>query len=79
MIAAWLEEPKNMVIGFGLGKISAITDGMTTHNAYLGFITNYGLIGLRCSAVSSARWRGRCAAFFRAKGARVTETACWQR
>jgi len=69
VIAAWLEEPKNMVIGFGLGKISAITDGMTTHNAYLGFITNYGLIGFALLCCFFGSMAGpMCRAFFAPKG-----------
>ena len=69
VIDAWLEEPKNMVIGFGLGKISAITDGMTTHNAYLGFITNYGLIGFALLCCFFGSMAGpMCRAFFAPKG-----------
>ena len=58
-----------MVIGFGLGKISAITDGMTTHNAYLGFITNYGLIGFALLCCFFGSMAGlMCRAFFAPKG-----------
>lgn len=69
VIDAWKETPKNIVIGFGLGKINAITDGMTTHNAYLGFITNYGLIGfaLLCCFFGSIA-APMCRAFFAPKG-----------
>ena len=69
VIDAWKEAPKNMIIGFGLGKINAITGGMTTHNAYLGFITNYGLIGfaLLCCFFGSIAVP-MCRAFFAPKG-----------
>lgn len=49
VIEIWKSQPKHAVIGFGVGHIGSLLApwgvGLTTHNAYLGFITNYGLIG----------------------------------
>lgn len=69
VIEIWKSWPKYFVIGFGVGHFGSLLapwgTGLTTHNAYLGFISNYGIIGfilLCCFFVSIIR--PMCRVFF---------------